>query len=107
MKLITIFFYKTDFNIGFQTSNSHLVNEWPKRARWNELKSMSKDGYDSGFIFSETSRRNVAQKLFITNISAKLYIMIARDDRYNSSKLAGSFRPPSVITFIELHRQGY
>ena len=27
----------------FQTSNSHLVNEWQKRARWNELKLIVKE----------------------------------------------------------------
>ena len=30
-----------------QDSNSHLVNEWQKRTRWNELNSMSTDGYDT------------------------------------------------------------
>ena len=30
-------------NEGFQASNSHLVYEWQKRARWNELKLIVKE----------------------------------------------------------------
>ena len=38
-----IFSLQNGINEGFPASNSHLVYEWQKHARWNELKPIVKE----------------------------------------------------------------
>ena len=40
---IIYFRLQNRINEGFQASNSHLVYEWQKHARWNELKPIVKE----------------------------------------------------------------